>query len=63
MEIETYWLNGKRDKDGNAQAACPQFETRTIDKSINQAANPGSEAPGEDKGQVRGPRSPLWEPV
>ncbi|XP_048399583.1 soluble guanylate cyclase 88E-like isoform X1 [Stegostoma tigrinum] len=30
VEIETYWLKGKRDKDGNAQAACPQFETQAI---------------------------------
>ncbi|XP_038651140.1 soluble guanylate cyclase 88E-like [Scyliorhinus canicula] len=30
VEIETYWLTGKRDKDGNAQAACPQFENQAI---------------------------------
>ncbi|GCC17555.1 hypothetical protein chiPu_0017596 [Chiloscyllium punctatum] len=30
VEIETYWLKGKRDKDGNAQAACPQFDTQAI---------------------------------
>ncbi|XP_053284337.1 soluble guanylate cyclase 88E [Pleuronectes platessa] len=33
VEIETYWLKGKRDKDGNAQAACPQFEIQTISKA------------------------------
>ncbi|XP_060935164.1 soluble guanylate cyclase 88E-like [Limanda limanda] len=33
VEIETYWLKGKRDKDGNAQAACPQFETISISKA------------------------------
>ncbi|XP_005992460.1 soluble guanylate cyclase 88E-like [Latimeria chalumnae] len=33
VEIETYWLKGKRDKDRNAQAACPQFETQTVSKS------------------------------
>ncbi|TNN64789.1 hypothetical protein EYF80_024984 [Liparis tanakae] len=41
VEIETYWLKGKRDKDGNAQAACPQFETQTISK-INISSPEGS---------------------
>lgn len=40
MEIETYWLKGKRDKDGNAQAACPQFEAQTISKATISAAEP-----------------------
>ncbi|XP_072367929.1 soluble guanylate cyclase 88E-like isoform X8 [Scyliorhinus torazame] len=30
VEIETYWLTGKRDKDANAQAACPQYENQAI---------------------------------
>ncbi|XP_078280574.1 soluble guanylate cyclase 88E-like [Rhinoraja longicauda] len=30
VEIETYWLKGKRDKDGNAQAVCPQFDHQTM---------------------------------
>ncbi|XP_069762917.1 soluble guanylate cyclase 88E-like isoform X1 [Narcine bancroftii] len=30
VEIETYWLKGKRDKDGNTQAACPQFDHQTV---------------------------------
>ncbi|KAG7275732.1 hypothetical protein CRUP_009835, partial [Coryphaenoides rupestris] len=34
---------GKRDKDGNAQAACPQFEIQTIDMVIN-APGPGMAA-------------------
>ncbi|KAJ3587425.1 hypothetical protein NHX12_011022 [Muraenolepis orangiensis] len=50
VEIETYWLKGKRDKDGNAQAACPQFDYQTIDKAINKATIPGSDAPGDAKG-------------
>uniref|UniRef100_UPI00398F2686 soluble guanylate cyclase 88E-like n=1 Tax=Pristiophorus japonicus TaxID=55135 RepID=UPI00398F2686 len=33
VEIETYWLKGKRDKDGNAQSARPQFDTQTISTS------------------------------
>lgn len=40
VEIETYWLKGKRDKDGNAQAACPQFEAQTISKAAISAAEP-----------------------
>ncbi|KAG7253452.1 hypothetical protein CRUP_030052 [Coryphaenoides rupestris] len=43
IKIETYWLKGKRDKDGNAQAACPQFEIQTIDMVIN-APGPGMAA-------------------
>ncbi|XP_072105394.1 LOW QUALITY PROTEIN: soluble guanylate cyclase 88E-like [Mobula birostris] len=35
VEIETYWLKGKRDKDGNAQAACPQFEQQTIGTTVS----------------------------
>ncbi|XP_054454167.1 soluble guanylate cyclase 88E-like [Anoplopoma fimbria] len=46
VEIETYWLKGKRDKDGNAQAACPQFETQTISK-VNISS---PEAKGDGKG-------------
>ncbi|KAG8004073.1 Soluble guanylate cyclase 88E [Nibea albiflora] len=49
VEIETYWLKGKRDKDGNAQAACPQFETQTISKAISKATISGPEATGEDE--------------
>ncbi|XP_028444602.1 soluble guanylate cyclase 88E [Perca flavescens] len=51
VEIETYWLKGKRDKDGNAQAACPQFENQTISK----ANISGTEATGNKEGLV----SPL----
>ncbi|TSQ35265.1 Soluble guanylate cyclase 88E [Bagarius yarrelli] len=40
VEIETYWLKGKRDKDGNAQAACPQFEAQTISKAAISASEP-----------------------
>ena len=50
MEIETYWLKGKRDKDGNAQAACPQFETQTISKATISAPDTG-----ETDGRVRLP--------
>uniref|UniRef100_A0A8C2G5L2 guanylate cyclase n=1 Tax=Cyprinus carpio TaxID=7962 RepID=A0A8C2G5L2_CYPCA len=65
VEIETYWLKGKRDKDGNAQAACPQFEAQTISK----AAISAPEAPidedvlvfpsvaGEDEDDVKSIRS------
>lgn len=53
MEIETYWLKGKRDKDGNAQAACPQFETQTISKAISKANISGPEATGDEEGLVR----------
>lgn len=52
MEIETYWLKGKRDKDGNAQAACPQFESQTISKAISKATISGPEAPGDEGGLV-----------
>ncbi|XP_073342576.1 soluble guanylate cyclase 88E-like [Pagrus major] len=52
VEIETYWLKGKRDKDGNAQAACPQFETHTISKAISKATIAGPEATGDDEGLV-----------
>ncbi|XP_030253295.1 soluble guanylate cyclase 88E-like isoform X1 [Sparus aurata] len=52
VEIETYWLKGKRDKDGNAQAACPQFETQTISKAISKATISGTEATGDDGGLV-----------
>ncbi|TRY98522.1 hypothetical protein DNTS_014645 [Danionella cerebrum] len=48
VEIETYWLKGKRDKDGNAQAACPQFEAQTISK----AAVPAAEPPIDEEGLV-----------
>ncbi|KAF1384622.1 hypothetical protein PFLUV_G00122120 [Perca fluviatilis] len=51
VEIETYWLKGKRDKDGNAQAACPQFENQTISK----ANISGTEVTGNKEGLV----SPL----
>ncbi|CAB1337056.1 unnamed protein product [Coregonus sp. 'balchen'] len=47
VEIETYWLKGKRDKDGNAQAACPQFETQTISKAISKATISAPEASGD----------------
>ncbi|XP_064181537.1 soluble guanylate cyclase 88E-like isoform X2 [Anguilla rostrata] len=40
VEIETYWLKGKRDKDGNAQAACPQLETQTISKATISPPDP-----------------------
>ncbi|KAJ8405484.1 hypothetical protein AAFF_G00319570 [Aldrovandia affinis] len=40
VEIETYWLKGKRDKDGNAQAACPLFETQTNSKAANSPPDP-----------------------
>ncbi|XP_059371310.1 soluble guanylate cyclase 88E-like [Carassius carassius] len=70
IKIETYlsrsyWLKGKRDKDGNAQAACPQFEAQTISK----AAISAPEAPidedvlvfpsvaGEDEDDVKSIRS------
>ena len=51
VEIETYWLKGKRDKDGNAQAACPQFETQTISKATISAPDTA----GEQEGLVRLP--------
>ncbi|XP_077589088.1 soluble guanylate cyclase gcy-31-like isoform X3 [Stigmatopora nigra] len=50
VEIETYWLKGKRDKDGNAQAACPQFETQTISEAISKATI--TEVAGEEEGLV-----------
>lgn len=53
VEIETYWLKGKRDKDGNAQAACPQFETHTISKV--DISSP--EAKGDKEAVVRDPPS------
>lgn len=60
MEIETYWLKGKRDKDGNAQAACPQFETQTISKAISKATISAPEATGDEDGLVRlQPRPPC----
>ncbi|KAI9538988.1 hypothetical protein NQZ68_009065 [Dissostichus eleginoides] len=46
VEIETYWLKGKRDKDGNAQAACPQFGTQTI----SNANISGPEARRDEEG-------------
>lgn len=49
VEIETYWLKGKRDKDGNAQAACPQFETQTISKAISKATITDPEATGDEE--------------
>ncbi|KAJ0002493.1 hypothetical protein NQD34_007642 [Periophthalmus magnuspinnatus] len=52
VEIETYWLKGKRDKDGNAQAACPQFETQTISKAISKATISDPEATGDEEGLV-----------
>ncbi|XP_030595951.1 soluble guanylate cyclase 88E-like [Archocentrus centrarchus] len=52
VEIETYWLKGKRDKDGNAQAACPQFETQTISKAISKATISDPEATGDEEGPV-----------
>ncbi|KAK7922809.1 hypothetical protein WMY93_009711 [Mugilogobius chulae] len=52
VEIETYWLKGKRDKDGNAQAACPQFETQTISKAISKATISDPEAAGDEEGLV-----------
>lgn len=52
VEIETYWLKGKRDKDGNAQAACPQFETQTISKAISKATISGPEDTGDEEGLV-----------
>lgn len=52
VEIETYWLKGKRDKDGNAQAACPQFETQTISKAISKATISGPETTGDEEGLV-----------
>lgn len=56
VEIETYWLKGKRDKDGNAQAACPQFETHTISKV--DISSP--EAKGDKEAVVRDPPSRPW---
>lgn len=53
VEIETYWLKGKRDKDGNAQAACPQFETQTISKAISKATIAGPEATRDEEGLVK----------
>ncbi|XP_070299943.1 uncharacterized protein [Salvelinus sp. IW2-2015] len=47
VEIETYWLNRKRDKDGGAQAACPQFETQTISKAISKATISAPETSGD----------------
>lgn len=52
VEIETYWLKGKRDKDGNAQAACPQFETQTISKAISKATISGPETVEDEEGLV-----------
>uniref|UniRef100_A0AAV2MIQ8 guanylate cyclase n=1 Tax=Knipowitschia caucasica TaxID=637954 RepID=A0AAV2MIQ8_KNICA len=52
VEIETYWLKGKRDKDGNAQAACPQFETQTISKAISKATISDPEATRDEEGLV-----------
>lgn len=46
-------MKGKRDKDGNAQAACPQFESQTISKAISKATIPGTEAPGDEEGLVK----------
>lgn len=45
-------MKGKRDKDGNAQAACPQFESQTISKAISKATISGPEAPGDEEGLV-----------
>lgn len=45
-------MKGKRDKDGNAQAACPQFESQTISKAIRKAAISDPEAPGDKEGLV-----------
>lgn len=53
VEIETYWLKGKRDKDGNAQAACPQFETQTISKAISKATISAPEPTGNEEGLVK----------
>lgn len=53
VEIETYWLKGKRDKDGNAQAACPQFETQTISKAISKATISGPETVEDEEGLVK----------
>lgn len=41
-------MKGKRDKDGNAQAACPQFESQTISKAISKVTISGPEAPGDE---------------
>ncbi|KAK3526332.1 hypothetical protein QTP70_024279 [Hemibagrus guttatus] len=65
VEIETYWLKGKRDKDGNAQAACPQFEAQTISKAAISAAEPPIDeeelvfpsVTGEDEDDVKSIRS------
>lgn len=59
VEIETYWLKGKRDKDGNAQAACPQFESQTISKAISKVTISGPEAPGDEEGLVKFPHVNL----
>ncbi|XP_066524863.1 soluble guanylate cyclase 88E-like [Hoplias malabaricus] len=61
VEIETYWLKGKRDKDGNAQAACPQFVAQTISKtSVSSPEAPTAEeilefpsVVGEDEDEVK----------
>lgn len=45
-------MKGKRDKDGNAQAACPQFESQTISKAISKVTISGPEAPGDEDGLV-----------
>lgn len=45
-------MKGKRDKDGNAQAACPQFESQTISKAISKATISGPEAPVDEEGLV-----------
>ncbi|XP_016089676.1 soluble guanylate cyclase 88E-like [Sinocyclocheilus grahami] len=65
VEIETYWLKGKRDKDGNAQAACPQFEAQTISKAAISAPEPPIDeevlvfpsVAGEDEDDVKSIRS------
>ncbi|XP_032891100.1 soluble guanylate cyclase 88E-like [Amblyraja radiata] len=44
VEIETYWLKGKRDKDGNAQAACSQFDQTMNTTNASPHGSPRSDS-------------------
>ncbi|KAL3972914.1 tubulin polyglutamylase TTLL1 [Sarotherodon galilaeus] len=45
-------IKAQRDKHCNAQAACPQFETRTISKAISKATVLDPEATGDEQEPV-----------
>lgn len=50
----------KRDKDGNARAACPQFESHTISKAISKATISDPGATGGEEGPVKVQLRHAW---